>query len=97
MDMNEVESIEYRHNYVYNVIFDDGLSADIDFEPYLVRGPVFEPLKDTEYFRKATIEGGTISWPNGADVSPESLYEKVESANNRLEASWPSAEIQADR
>jgi hypothetical protein len=80
-DMNEVESITYSRAYVYIVVFDDGLSAEVDFEPYLSRGPIFEPLKETEYFKKATIEGGTISWPNGADISPESLYERVENAS----------------
>lgn len=90
-DMNEVERIEYRHDYIYEVHFDNGLCAEVDFEPYLSRGPVFEPLKDIEYFKKATIDGGTICWPNGSDVSPESLYEKVESANPGLQAAAPQA------
>jgi hypothetical protein len=79
-DMNKVARIEYRRDYIYKIDFDDGLCAEVDFEPYLGRGPVFEPLRDIEFFKKATIDGSTICWPNGADVSPESLYEKVKRA-----------------
>ena len=82
-DMNLIEQIKYRRDYIYEISFDDGLVADIDFAPYLSRGPVFEPLKDVEFFKQAVIDGGTISWPNGADVSPESLYEKVERASKK--------------
>lgn len=90
-----MERIECRHDYVYEIVFDDGLSADVDFEPYSVRGPIFEPLKDIDYFRSATVDRGTIFWPNGADVSPENLYRKVQSANKRLQADRPFASLQA--
>jgi hypothetical protein len=76
-NMNDVVDIRYMGGFVYRVVFDDGKSGDVDFSEYIGRGPVFEPLRDVSFFKKAGIEGGTISWPNGADVAPETLYEKI--------------------
>ena len=70
---NDVISIEYKGGFVFRVVFDDGRGGDVDFSEYIGRGPVFEPLRDTSFFKEARIEGGTISWPNGADVTPETL------------------------
>ncbi|MGE5838875.1 MAG: DUF2442 domain-containing protein [Deltaproteobacteria bacterium] len=75
--MNDVVEIEYKEGFVYHVVFDNGKRGDIDLSEFVGKGSVFEPLRDEAFFKKATIEGGTISWPNGADIAPETLYEKI--------------------
>ena len=76
MDLPLVVHAESRGGYRIHLTFSDGAEGVVDFEPWL-DGPVFEPLKDPAYFHHFSIEGGTIVWPNGADVAPETLRDAV--------------------
>lgn len=72
-----VRVVEARYLSGYRVWlrFDDGLEGEVDLESVLW-GPVFEPLKDPAYFANFTLDW-TLTWPNGADLAPESLYQRV--------------------
>jgi hypothetical protein len=72
----QVVRAEYRGEYKIHLAFSDGRQATVDFEQWL-EGPVFEPLKDEAYFQRFFLEGGTVVWPNGADIAPETLHDSA--------------------
>ncbi len=80
-DMNDIIFVRHVRGYVCYVEFDDGLSGEIDISAYLDKGPVFAALADLDLFKQVGIEGGTVSWPNGADIAPERVYELVRASN----------------
>ena len=76
-NMNQVIKINYQQDYIFNIVFDDGTCGNVDFSEYIGKWPIFKPLRDLDLFKAAIIDGGTIAWENGADIAPESLYEKI--------------------
>ena len=70
--------VEVRHlgRYRLWLRFDDDTSGEVDLESRLRFTGVFEPLREPAYFARVTVdkEGGTITWPNGADLDPVVLY-----------------------
>ncbi len=69
-----VTSVEVMDDFRVRLAFSDGFIVERDLEPYLV-GPVFEPVRDPRYFARAKVDpiSGTVVWPNGADLAPETL------------------------
>ena len=69
-----VKAVRPLQRFRADVLFTDGSRREIDLEPYL-QGSIFEKIRsDTEFFREMRVEGGTIAWPNGADIDPDVLY-----------------------
>ncbi len=69
---------KYVSDFIVWLRFNDGVEGEVDLREELW-GPIFEPLLDPAYFRRLTIhpELHTIVWENGADFSPEFLYQQV--------------------
>jgi hypothetical protein len=85
----KVVEAEHRGGFRVYVSFNDSTENTIDFEPWL-EGPIFEPLRDPAYFQRFFVDGGTVIWPNGADIAPETLYEvpgRRQRPNKRLQPS----------
>lgn len=71
-----VVQAKYRGAYRIHLVFNDRSEGTVDFRRWLT-GPVLAPLQDLDLFRRFFLDGGTVTWPNGADIAPETLYAAV--------------------
>ena len=73
-----VTKVEVTGDHLLRLTFEDGASGEVDASGWEWRG-VFEPLEDPAFFARVRLdeELGTIVWPNGADVAPETLHRAV--------------------
>ena len=74
--MHIVKKVEYLHDYKLRLRFEGDTLKIVDLKSHL-DGEIFEPLKEQEYFRQVVVDQDldTIVWPNGADFSPDFLFE----------------------
>ena len=56
-----------------------------------MRGPVFEAAGTLDGFARVRVdpETGTVTWPGGADLAPDTLYERIRTG------AWPGQDVGA--
>lgn len=70
-----VQSVEPLDAPRIRVIFTNGEQREIDLTPYIATGPIFAPVRtNPSFFQSVVVDGGTLTWPNGADIDPDVLY-----------------------
>ncbi|MBI5746813.1 MAG: DUF2442 domain-containing protein [Nitrospirae bacterium] len=73
----DVVDFEILSDYKIKVTLSTGKTGIFNVEPYLDKG-IFTELKDYSYFKRASIEYGTIVWPHEQDFAPETIELKME-------------------
>ena len=76
--MIDVIGFRFLGEHRLEIEFSDGTIGVRDFA--FVRdktGPMAEPLKDPDYFARAFIEDGALTWPNGYDWDPIALHDEM--------------------
>ena len=75
---------------VLRIEFADGLAGEADVLDRM-RGPVFEIARTPDGFAQVTVdhETGTVAWPGGADLAPDTLYERIRTG------AWPDEGVAA--
>ncbi len=86
-DIREARAVSHG---VLAVTFADGLRGEVEVLERM-RGPVFETARTSEGFARVEVdsETGTVTWPGGADLAPDTLYERVRTG------AWPDQDLAA--
>jgi hypothetical protein len=76
--MPRIVEARYIAGFKVWIRFSDGAEGDVDLSHELI-GPMFEPLRNVEMFKRLKLhpELRTLVWPNGADLAPEFLRERL--------------------
>lgn len=72
----DVTEVSVLAEYRLAMKFDDSLQGTVDLS-HRLEGPVFGPLPVESLFLQAYIEHGTVLWPNGAGLAPDSMYDEI--------------------
>lgn len=66
----------YVGEHRIEIRFNTGESGVVDLSDQLGRPP-FNGLHDPIEFERFKLNSWTVEWPNGADLAPEFLYERM--------------------
>jgi hypothetical protein len=79
--MTDVVSVKHLGGYKLRVGFSDGSAGVHDFSSTAARdGEMVQPLKDLAFFAEVFIELGALTWPNGFDLDPIALHDRMAKA-----------------
>jgi hypothetical protein len=86
-DITEVRVVGHG---VLALTFADGLKGEVDVLDRM-NGPVFDDARTPAGFAKVEVDGetGTVTWPGGADLAPDTLYMRVRTG------AWPDQDVAA--
>jgi hypothetical protein len=74
-----VQALSILPGYRLSVTFRDGTSGIVDMSSVRADAScgVFAALAAPDAFAQASIALGVVTWPNGADLDPKWMYERV--------------------
>ena len=70
LDINKVHPLP---DFSFLLEFENGESRTFNMKPLLYIKP-FNRLKDPLLFARASVDYGTVVWPDNIDIAPETLY-----------------------
>ena len=79
----DVINVKAENTREFRVEFNDGLSGLIVIDSSFCSG-VFKALLDDDLIRQASADNGVVTWPNGLDLAPDTMYNEIKNSPERL-------------
>jgi hypothetical protein len=77
--MIKIIRAEHIRQKILRLTFSDNSWGDYDLQPLIDRQTELTlPLNDEAYFQRFFLELGALCWRNGLELSPGSIYKKLE-------------------
>jgi uncharacterized protein DUF2442 len=88
----DITAVNVVRHGVLDLTFANGVRGEVDVLDRM-HGPVFDEARTPEGFAKVKVdpETGTVVWPGGADLAPDTLYERVRTGV------WPDTGVATGR
>ena len=76
--MIKIIDIRVEPNFSLRVRFNDHCDGVFDLKPLIDRNTVLTiPLRDPAFFGRVYLELGALAWPNGLELSPDSVHAEL--------------------
>jgi hypothetical protein len=82
----DIKAVQVLRHGVLWITFADGLEGEVEVLSRML-GSVFERARTQVGFVEVRVdtELGTVCWPGGADLAPDTLYERIRTG------AWPTS------
>ena len=80
-ELPKIRSVKSLGGYRLELAFNDGAHGAHDLAWLFAKiGPMNQPLRDEAFFARVFLENGALTWPNGYELSPWNIRERMQTA-----------------
>ncbi len=87
----DLKTVKACDNYTLRLTFENGEQGIYDCSGLIGWG-VFNELRDLDYFKQVFVTFGTVAWPHGQDICPDTLYLTATGKTDQLMVAEEKAE-----
>ncbi|MCY4644561.1 MAG: DUF2442 domain-containing protein [Bacteriovoracales bacterium] len=75
--IRKTAKVKVKKGFILECTMENGELIEYDMSFLLNEsGPIIDPLKDQDFFKRVFLEDGHLAWPNGLDIHSNTVVRK---------------------